>query len=51
MFNSEFWWRNSLKHGAKLQNKLLRKFVKSQLRKGKWDTLPKKFYIVPDDGT
>lgn len=50
MFNTETWWKNSIKHGAKLKNKSLRKKVKTKLRKGDWDGLEKKLPIVPDDG-
>lgn len=51
MFNSDSWWRNSIKYGHKIQNKKLRKTVKRMLRKGDWEVVPKKFFIVPDDGT
>jgi hypothetical protein len=51
MFNSESWWRNSIKYGHKMKNKALRKMSKMLLRKEKWDSIPKKLHIVPDDGT
>lgn len=51
MFNWRSWLRNNIKHGHKLKNKQCRKAVRMMLGKGKWEILPKKFFIIPDDGT
>ena len=51
MWNPKSWWKNSIKYGRKIKNKSLRKKVRRMLLEGNWEHIPKKLFIVPDDGS